>query len=80
MLCHQEIMPATQALERYIYWPTMRGDIEPYVRGYVTRQKVEYIRNKTSKLPPPPDALGSTLPWTLLRIFKGHNMETIQYG
>ena len=43
---HREIIPTTQALERYFFWPTLRTDIEKYVRECLVCQKVKYDRHK----------------------------------
>ena len=47
---HRGIMSTThQALERYFFWPTMRTDIEKYVRECDICQKVKYDRRKVSR-------------------------------
>ncbi len=47
---HRGITPTTQALERYFYWPTLRTDIEKYVRECIVCQKVKYDRHKVAGL------------------------------
>ena len=39
---HRGIMATTNALERYFFWPTLRADIERYIRECLVCQKVKY--------------------------------------
>ena len=43
---HRGILTTTEALERYFFWPTLRADIEQYVRECLVCQKVKYDRHK----------------------------------
>ena len=45
---HRGIMSTTQALERYFSWPTLRKDIDKYVRDCDICQKVKYDRHIVS--------------------------------
>ncbi|MCO5578142.1 hypothetical protein L7F22_031980 [Adiantum nelumboides] len=47
---HRGILTTTQALERYFFWPTLKADIEKYVRECLVCQKVKYDRHKTVEL------------------------------
>ncbi|MCO5567022.1 hypothetical protein L7F22_020705 [Adiantum nelumboides] len=47
---HRGILPTTQALERYFFWPTLKADIEKYVRECLVCQKVKYDRHKPAGL------------------------------
>ncbi|MCO5595405.1 hypothetical protein L7F22_049447 [Adiantum nelumboides] len=52
---HRGISATTNALERYFYWPTLRADIEKYVRECLVCQKVKHDRHKVyGKLKPLP--------------------------
>ena len=44
---HRGIAPTMAALERYFFWPTLRSDIERYVRECLVCQKVKYDRHKS---------------------------------
>ena len=75
---HRGIMPTTQALERYFYWPSMRTDIERYVRECLICQKVKYDRHKTPGLLQPlpiPEA-----PWESIAMDFITDLPRTQYG
>ena len=38
---HRGIVASTNALERYFFWPTLRADIEKYIRECIVCQKVK---------------------------------------
>ncbi|MCO5581284.1 hypothetical protein L7F22_035163 [Adiantum nelumboides] len=50
---HRGTSATTNALKRYFYWPTLRADIEKYVRECLVCQKVKHDRHKVyGKLKP----------------------------
>ncbi|MCO5557923.1 hypothetical protein L7F22_011496 [Adiantum nelumboides] len=52
---HRGISANTNALERFFYWPTLRVDVDRYVRECLVCQKVKYERHKVyGKLQPLP--------------------------
>ena len=75
---HRGIMPTTQALERYFYWPNLQTDIEKYVRECMICQKVKYDRHKTPGLLQPlpiPEA-----PWESIAMDFITDLPRTQYG
>ena len=43
---HRGIVATTNALQRDFFWPTLRADIEKYIRECIVCQKVKYDRHK----------------------------------
>ena len=75
---HRGIMPTTQALERYFFWPSLRADIEKYVRECLVCQKVKFDRHKTLGLLHPlpiPDA-----PWESIAMDFITGLPRTQFG
>ena len=75
---HRGIMPTTQALERYFFWPSLRADIEKYVRQCLVCQRVTYDRHKAPGLLHPlpiPDA-----PWESIAMDFITGLPRTQHG
>ena len=75
---HRGIMSTTSALEGYFYWPSLRADIEKYVRECLVCQKVKFDRHKTLGLLHPlpiPDA-----PWESIAMDFITGLPRTQFG
>ena len=58
---HRGIQATTQAIETYLYWPSMRKDIHTYVEQCMVCQKVKHDRGKVPSLLQPLPILNA--PW-----------------
>ena len=47
---HRGIQATTQAIETYLYWPSMHKDILNYVKECLTSQKIKYGGGKATRL------------------------------
>ncbi|MCO5595731.1 hypothetical protein L7F22_049777 [Adiantum nelumboides] len=72
---HRGIDATIEAVETFFYWPTLRRDVDAFVRECIICQKVKFVRQKAPGLLQPLPILDKpwkVLLWILSLIFQGH--------